>query len=234
MSNTYFQFKQFTVLHDQCAMKVGTDGALLGAWTDCFATQTILDVGTGSGLIALMLAQRSDALIDAIDTNVDACRQAEINFGRSPFAARLRALHQDFLQYTPKHTFDLIVSNPPYFIHSLKSPDKQRTIARHADTLSLDGLFTKSHQLLSIIGRLSLILPTDDFDRVRTIASQTGFYPVRKTWVSAVENRPPKRVLLEYAKTFEPPVENGICISKSTHSYSAEYIALMKAYYLRM
>jgi tRNA1Val (adenine37-N6)-methyltransferase len=215
-------------------MKVGTDGALLGAWTNCSGAKTILDVGTGSGLIALMLAQRSDACIDAIDTDVNACRQAEINFKHSPFAARLRALHQDFLQYGPEQTCDLIVSNPPYFMHSLPSPDRQRTLARHAGALNGDGLLAKSYQLLSATGRLSLILPAGHFDWVQDIAAQTGFYPVRKTEVSAIENRPPKRVLLEYAKSVEPLVENSLFIENADRTYSAEYLALMKAYYLKM
>ena len=234
MSNPYFQFKQFTVRHDLCAMKVGTDGALLGAWTNCFDAKAILDAGTGSGLIALMLAQRSDAFIDAIDRDENACRQAEINFSLSPFASRFRVFCQDFLQYCPEKPYDLIVFNPPYFINSLKSPDKQRTTARHADELSLNGWLEKSYQLLSAGGRLSLIFPADHFDSVRDIAVQTGFHLTRKTAVSAIENRPPKRVLLEYAKTFVRLAGNEIFIEKSDHSYSEEYKTLMKAYYLKM
>ena len=234
MSNPYFQFKQFTVRHDFCAMKVGTDGALLGAWTNCSDAKTILDAGTGSGLIALMLAQRSEAFIDAIDRDENACRQAEINFGRSPFALRFRVVCQDFLQYCPGKFYDLIVSNPPYFINSLQSPDKQRTAARHADELSLNGLLEKSYQLLAANGHLSLILPTNSFEPVQYLATQTGFHLTRKTAVSAIENRPPKRVLLEYAKAFAPPVEDEISIEKSDRSYSEEFRALMQAYYLKM
>ena len=234
VSNPYFQFKQFTVWHDLCAMKVGTDGALLGAWTNCSDAKTGLDVGTGSGLIALMLAQRSEALIDAIDSDENACLQAGINFRLSPFASRLQVLCRDFLHYCPEKSYDLIVSNPPYFENSLKSPDKQRSAARHADELSLNGLLEKSYQLLSPDGRLSLILPADNFDSAQDIAQQTGFYLTRKTAVSAIENRSPKRVLLEYAKIFVPPVENEIFIEKSDHSYSEEFTALMKAYYLKM
>jgi tRNA1Val (adenine37-N6)-methyltransferase len=215
-------------------MKVGTDGALLGAWADGSGAKTILDAGTGSGLIALMLAQRSNACIDAIDTDADACRQAESNFNRSPFAARLQVWQQDFLQYRPEQTYDLIVSNPPYFMDSLPSPDRQRTLARHAGAWDWAGWLTKSYQLLSAAGCLSLILPAGTFDEVQDIALQTGFYPVRKTEVSAVENRPPKRVLLEYAKTVAPFVENRLCIETAGRAYSTEYAALMRPYYLKI
>ncbi|MDR2806351.1 MAG: methyltransferase [Dysgonamonadaceae bacterium] len=234
MSNTYFQFKQFIVRQDWCAMKVGTDGVLVGAWTDCSGAKTILDVGTGSGLIALMLAQRSDALIDAIDMDENACRQAGINIEGSPFASRLRVVHQDLLQYFPGKPYDLIVSNPPYFAHSLKSPDLRRTAARHTDTLSLENLLAKSYQLLSPAGRLSLILPAGNFDEVQTIATRVGFYLTRKTAVSAVEHRPPKRVLLEYAKTAAPLTEDDFFIETADRTYSARYVELTKAYYLKM
>ncbi|MDR0542361.1 MAG: methyltransferase [Dysgonamonadaceae bacterium] len=235
MSNPWFQFKQFTVRHDLCAMKVGTDGTLLGAWVDVSGAKTILDVGTGSGLIALMLAQRSeDALIDAIDTDENACRQSEMNFALSPFVSRLRVVHGNFLHYFPLKACDLIVSNPPYFIDSLKSPDKQRTIARHTDELPLNGLLEKSAQLLTAGGRLSLILPAERFGFVQDAAARTGFFLVRKTEVCAVENRPPKRVLLEYARTFAPLAENKICIETAHHTYSEEYRALTKDFYLKM
>jgi len=215
-------------------MKVGTDGALLGAWTNCCDAKTGLDVGTGSGLIALMLAQRSEAFIDAIDKDENACLQAGINFGVSPFASRLRVVCQDFLHYCPEKWYDLIVSNPPYFKNSLKSPDKQRTAARHADELSLNDLLKKSYQLLSADGRLSLILPADSFDSAQDIAAQIGFCLTRKTAVSHIENRPPKRVLLEYAKTVGALEENEIFIENSDCSYSEKFVALMKAYYLKI
>jgi len=143
MANPYFRFKQFTVFHDKCAMKVGTDGVLLGAWTDLKDTQKILDVGTGTGLIALMLAQRNPAaLIDAIDIDPLALEQAEANSRNSPFSDRIavkESSFQAFARLTGKQ-FDLIVSNPPYFSDSLMPPDRQRAQTRHSVTLTLDDL----------------------------------------------------------------------------------------------
>ena len=155
MANPYFKFKQFTIWHDKCAMKVGTDGALLGAWAAPKEARNILDIGTGTGLVALMLAQRCQAFIDAIDIDADACLQAEENVARSPFADRIRvhccALN-DFHPSAPSH-YDLIVSNPPYFHQALKCPDPKRNRARHTDTLSLEELFQPlPHSSLRSIG----------------------------------------------------------------------------------
>ncbi|GHT41006.1 tRNA1(Val) (adenine(37)-N6)-methyltransferase [Bacteroidia bacterium] len=213
-------------------MKVGTDGVLLGAWTDHSDAKTILDAGTGSGLIALMLAQRSDAQIDAIDIDENACRQAEINFRLSPFASRLHICQGNFVEYTSGYTYDLIVSNPPYFKDSLKSPDSGRNAARHTDTLSYSDLFQKSSALLSEKGRLSVILPVDIFENMQHIADANDFYLIRKTTVRPLENHPPKRVLLEFSKEKSELKENEIFIEKSRHVYSDEYIELTKAYYL--
>jgi tRNA1Val (adenine37-N6)-methyltransferase len=215
-------------------MKVGTDGVLLGAWTDVKDAQTILDVGTGSGLIALMLAQRSEALIDAIDIDENACRQAEINFHPSPFDARLHIFQADFLQYAPGYAYDLIVSNPPYFRNSLKSPDEYRNIARHTGELNWNGLLENSRRLLSAKGRLSLILPYDHFDYIQSLAGQADFHLIRKTLVRPLENRPPKRILLEYAVEgagLAHAGETDIFIEKSRHVYSQDYIELTKEYY---
>jgi tRNA1Val (adenine37-N6)-methyltransferase len=124
-------------------MKVGVDGVLLGAWADCRNIQFALDVGTGSGLIALMLAQRSDASIHAIDIDENAYQQAEINFNNSPFYNRLSIEQISFQDFSSSVRYDLIVSNPPYFTHSMKSPDKNRNLARHNDHLPLEVLIKK-------------------------------------------------------------------------------------------
>jgi tRNA1Val (adenine37-N6)-methyltransferase len=144
MSNPFFHFKQFTIYHNLCAMKVGVDGVLLGAWADCRNAGYILDAGTGSGLIALMLAQRSNAIIHAIDIDENSCNQAEINFTNSPFHDRLSVEHISFQNYFPPVRYDLIVSNPPYFANSLKSPDKNRNLARHDEFLPIEVLIKKA------------------------------------------------------------------------------------------
>jgi tRNA1Val (adenine37-N6)-methyltransferase len=228
-----FRFKQFSVQHDLCAMKVGTDGVLLGAWTDVSEARTILDVGSGSGLIALMLAQRSRASIDAIDVDWNACRQAEINFANAPFSHLMRIIHSNLKDYFPDLKYDLIVSNPPYFVNSLKSPDAGRSIARHTDDLNFEDLIAHSSRLLSEKGKLSLILPADTCDTIQTLAKKHSLFLTRKTLIRPTADRPPKRILLEFSAE-NCPLKNvtELFIEQSRHVYSAEYIALTGDFYL--
>ena len=215
-------------------MKVGTDGVLLGAWANCFQAKNILDVGTGSGLIALMLAQRSNAEIEAIDVDENAYKQAQINFDNSPFAKQLKAFHADFLHYSPIQKYDLIVSNPPYFVNSLKSPDISRNFARHTDDLNFENLIENSKKRLSSEGRLSLILPFDTFDLIQSIAEKQNLFLTRKTVVRPLKESAPKRILLEYSqKETEIEIKN-MYIEKTRHVYSDEYIELTKDFYLKM
>jgi len=232
MSNPYFRFKQFIVYHDLCAMKVGVDGVLLGAWADCQNIKYALDVGTGSGLIALMLAQRSQAAIHAIDVDENACKQAEINFNNSPFHSRLSIECADFQSFSSSVRYDLIVSNPPYFAHSLKSPDKNRTLARHNDYLPLEVLIKKSASLLSPQGKAAFILPFDRWEAANTLAAENQLYLCRKTMVSSIQNRPPKRVLLEYSLNDCFTTEDSFYIGEEKQTYSNEYKALTDDFYL--
>ena len=233
MSNPYFRFKQFTVYHDLCAMKVGVDGVLLGAWADCRNIKYGLDVGTGSGLIALMLAQRSpEAFIHAIDIDENACKQAEINFNNSPFTNRLNVESIDFLYFSPSLRYDLIVSNPPYFTHSLKSPDKNRNLARHNDHLPLEDLIKKSASLLSPQGKVAFILPFDQWEKAHSLAIENLLFLSRKTLVSSIQNHPPKRILLEYSFIDRLSEENSIYIGETKQTYSDEYRALTEAFYI--
>jgi len=233
MSNPYFRFKQFTVYHDLCAMKVGVDGVLLGAWADCRNIQFALDVGTGSGLIALMLAQRSQATIHAIDIDENACKQAEINFNNSPFHSHLSIEHVALQDFSSPVRYDLIVSNPPYFAQSLKSPDTNRSLARHDEYLPLDVLIEKSASLLSSQGKVAFILPFDRWEEAHTLALENRLFLCRKTLVSSLQNRPPKRVLLEYSPTEQGATEeNGFYIGGEKQTYSDEYRALTEDFYL--
>jgi tRNA1Val (adenine37-N6)-methyltransferase len=215
-------------------MKVGTDGVLLGAWVDCADANTILDVGTGSGLIALMLAQRCNAKIDAIDIDQNAYLQAGINFGNSPFAKQLQVYPIDFRQYCPEYSYDLIVSNPPYFVDSLKSPDSGRNLARHTGDLSFEDLVNTSCHLLSKKGRLCLIIPFEAFKMIDSLTNQNDLFLTRKTIVRPRENFPPKRILLEYSKRKTALKVTNMFIEKTRHIYSEAYIDLTKNYYLRV
>jgi len=212
---------------------VGIDGVLLGAWADCRNIQFALDVGAGSGLIALMLAQRSQASIHAIDIDENACKQAEINFNNSPFHARLSIEFGAFQDFTSSVRYDLIVSNPPYFAQSLKSPDANRNLARHDEYLPLDVLMEKSAALLSPQGKAAFILPFDRLEKAQALALKNRLFLCRKTLVSTLQDQPPKRVLLEYSLANQGATEeNSFYIGKTKQTYSDEYRALTEEFYL--
>lgn len=238
MANPYFSFKQFTVWHDQCAMKVGTDGALLGAWAPLRdSDRQLLDVGTGSGLVALMMAQRCAAHIDAIDIDAPACGQATSNVARSPFAGRIDVYHSSLADYQPEEgrKYDLIVSNPPYFVQSLRCPNRERSQARHADSLSLPDLLRDSARLLSSTGRMALILPYDQRTWLLTEAQAQGFFPSKETRVSTRMGLPPKRLLMELRRHPSEPVIDSLAIeADETHRYTEAFIALERPFYLKM
>ena len=235
MPNPFFSFKQFTVYHDRCAMKVGTDGVLLGAWTDLSQSHHILDIGTGTGLIALMMAQRSpEAQITAIDLDAEAVSQAQENIQHSPWKDRVEAVLQDVCTYSSDEKFDTIVSNPPYFIDSLKCPDNQRNTARHTDTLDAQRLLEKVAELLTPEGRFSIILPADQTDDLFRIAEAQGLHPTRWTQVITRPGLPPKRSLIEFQKKVQPIQTNVLVIELERHVYSKEYIELTREYYLKL
>lgn len=235
MPNPFFEFKQFTVYHDRCAMKVGTDGVLLGAWTDVSSSHHILDIGTGTGLIALMLAQRcAHARITAMDIETEAIEQARNNFLISPWKDRIEAVLQDIKSFSTSMTYDTIVSNPPYFVKSLKCPNNQRNTARHTDTLDADSLFKKAAMLLSEEGRFSIIIPAEQTEEVTRIALSKKLYLSRQTMVITRHGLSPKRTLMEFRKfqtTFTP---NDLLIELDRHVYSKDYISLTRDFYLKM
>lgn len=238
MANPYFQFKQFTVYHDLCAMKVGIDGVLLGAWAPVDSSANrILDVGTGSGLIALMLAQRSNAMIDAIDLDEGAVRQAEINVTASDWNDRIRVRHQSLQRFAETETkvYDLIVSNPPFFISSLKAPDEARTIARHADTLTHEELLKYASELLKKTGRMCVILPVNEGLRCVESAWKFGLYCHQCVHVYPKPKSEPKRLLLEFGFTARETQLSSIEIETAErHQYSAAFTALAKDFYLKL
>ena len=207
-TSTGFQFKQFFVRHDLSSMKVGTDGVLIGAWCptcnqlSVISSQPyrILDVGTGSGLIALMLAQRCpEAEIDAIDIDEASCEQARENFEASPWAERLHVAHSS-LQDWQGREYDLIVSNPPYFVDSLKAPDAARCAARHNDTLPFSTLITESARLLKDDGTLAVIVPCEAEDELQGLAEAAGLHLTLHCYVHPKPGRDAKRVMIAWKK----------------------------------
>lgn len=221
-----FRFKQFEISQDRCAMKVGTDGVLLGAWAS--GGSRILDVGSGTGLISLMMAQRfPNAQVVGIDVDEEACLQAQENVGRSPFKERVHIVNsrlQDFVSdasnFLPvdnllgelgEGCFDAVVSNPPFFVGSLKNPDKKRAVARHSDSLPFRDLWQGVKRLLSADGMFSVILPVEVVEQFSSEGYVLGFYLVRRCAVKTVGRKPPKRCLLTFSKChlsgFEDVVE---------------------------
>lgn len=252
MSSPFFRFKQFTVWHDCCAMKVGTDGVLLGAWAmleEQGAAQTrkaigeVLDIGTGSGLVALMLAQRfPQAEIDAIDIESSAVEQARYNFLQSPWKERVRSFLSPLQEWQTKKRYDLIVSNPPYFQNSLKNPDKGRELARHTDSLTYAELLHYSAQLLAHEGVIALILPAESEDDIIRLGISENLFCTRLTRVYSKAGKPAKRILIEFSAAKPAPSPAGIpsfpivpsdfYIESPTSPRSPEYAALTSAFYL--
>lgn len=238
MPNLYFSFKQFKVYHNRCAMKVGTDGVLLGAWTAIDDISSILDVGTGTGLVAMMLAQRlSDRslVIEAIDIDHDAIDQARQNASEAGFENIKveRFSLQSYVEQTDRK-YDLIVSNPPFFVSSLQSPDDKRTLARHASSLSMEELICCSRKLLSKNGRLSIIYPYQCKATLVNLADQYNFYISRITDVYPTPVTKPKRILMELSVQKRDLEENSIVIEVQRHQYSREFICLVKDFYLKL
>ncbi|WP_294554329.1 methyltransferase [uncultured Bacteroides sp.] len=236
MSNPYFQFKQFTVWHDKCAMKVGTDGVLLGAWTSVQNAHKILDVGTGTGLVALMLAQRSlpDADIIALEIDETAAGQARENVTRSPWKERVEVVQADFRSYQSSDKFDVVVSNPPYFVDSLECPDRQRNAARHNDSLTYEELLEGVAGLLAEDGAFTIVIPVDVADRVKMIAAVKNLYAVRQLNVITKPGSVPKRTLITFTFSNQECVVEELLTELARHQYSEEYIALTREYYLNM
>ena len=194
-----FAFKQCVVNQERAAMKVGTDGVLLGAWADILTDNTILDVGTGTGLIALMVAQRNpEAKITAIEPQEGAWMDAKENFAASPWRDRLRLCRQAMQQFVEQEDgyYDHIVCNPPFFNDSLRCPDYGRSVARHSDTLDFDDLIACSARLLRDNGRLSLIIPTDRYNDLMRSAGAV-FHLSRCTEVMTKKSAVSKRMLIE-------------------------------------
>jgi tRNA1Val (adenine37-N6)-methyltransferase len=234
MPTPYFQFKKFIVWHHKCAMKVGTDGVLLGSWVKGENSDTILDVGTGTGLIALMLAQKLRSVIDAVEIDPEACTQARENIHLSPWSKQIRVYQSSFQDYcnTTDKKYDLIVSNPPYFNNSLKAPDNKRSIARHSDTLPYDVLLRGVSQLLTDNGRFCVILPYLEAQLFIVDAALSHLYCSLKTNIKPAVDKKTNRVLLQFSKIRTKMDENVISILDLNKEYTAEYKELTREYYL--
>ena len=235
MANNYFQFKQFKIVQQHSAMKVGTDGVLIGAWTNVENTVTILDVGTGTGLIALMMAQRTNAQITAIEIVKEAAKEATENVNNSPWKERViikNISFQDFVK-SSKSKFDLIVSNPPFFINSYKTENEHRTIARHNDLLPFDELVKGAKKLLSENGRLAIILPVEPAEIFIEIAKNEGLNLTRLTKVKPKSLKIPNRFLMEFTVQELTLSDDILTIYlEDSSDYTEKFKQLIRDFYL--
>lgn len=232
MPNSYFQFKQFRIHQERCAMKVGTDGVLLGTWLQPGAAMRILDIGTGTGLIALCLAQRCSAPIDAIELDAEAAAQAAENAAASPWAARIRVIQADVRTYRPDVRYDVIVCNPPFFRNSLPAPLKERNMARHDAHLTLEDLLQTAQALLTGSGVFALILPSDASARLEALCQTHGLHLQRRCYVQTVPGKQAKRMLYQFGREAVHAVDETLCLQDMHGKRSPQYANLTADYYL--
>jgi len=233
-----FHFKEFSISQEHCAMKVGTDGVLLGAWIEIpHDTESVLDIGTGTGLIALQLAQRSDCpLIDALEIEDRAFEQAVENFENSPWSDRLFCYHaslEDF-RHEIDDRYDLIVSNPPFFNSPGIPMDAKRKLARQSQEMSFGSLLDAVSDLLSEEGTCAFVIPYAQESEFTKMARQRELFPVRITRVRGHESSPLKRSLVQFKRTEQAPLVDELVLEKERHVYTEAYIALVRDFYLRM
>lgn len=233
-----FSFKQFTIQQDRCAMKIGTDGVLLGAWTPLLNNPyTILDIGTGTGVIALMLAQRSHAeQIDAIEIDDAAYEQATENFENSPWNDRLYCYHAGLDEFVDEveEEFDLIVSNPPFYTEDYKSGEESRDTARFSDALPFEELVEAADFFLSDNGIFAVIIPFKEEENFKKLCLERNLHPLKITRVKGTPTSEIKRSLLAFTRIQQAPLIDSLVIENSRHNYTPEYIALTEAFYFKM
>ncbi|WP_223560373.1 tRNA1(Val) (adenine(37)-N6)-methyltransferase [Chryseobacterium lathyri] len=225
-----FKFKYFEIQQSKEVFRVGTDGVLLGILADVKSASEVLEIGTGTGLISLMLAQRNGhASFLGLDINADAALLTKTNFEQSPFHSRLKNIHQDLKTFHTENKFDLIVSNPPYFEESGSDKDK---IARQTVELNFQQLISVSAKLLSDHGILSVIIPVEAGSVFIDIASENRLFLKRKVNIKGIENSKTKRLVLEFSFIERAIEESDFVIEKSPRQYSDQYLELTKEFHV--
>jgi len=233
-----FNFKKFAIYQDRCAMKVGTDGVLLGAWADVDDVDTILDIGTGTGVIALMVAQRNvEARVDAVEIDEASAIQAQENFQSSKFKNRLQSYPisiQSFAEMTEKE-YDVIISNPPFFQvgNNKEASDARRQMGRQTSYLAFEDLLRAVDLLLSYHGSFQIILPAREGQKFVKLAIGIPLHVIRMTTVKSIADKPVERLLLEFSRIPGDPLMEELVIQKSgtRHDYTDEYVELVKDFY---
>ena len=232
--STPFRFKQFSVSQDRCAMKVNTDGVLLGAWADVSGAGKILDIGTGTGVIALMMAQRNqEAIIDALEIDKDAVVQAGENFLDSLWSQRLCAYHSSLQNFNSERRYDLIISNPPYFVDDYKAENHQKNIAKHSVSLSYEELISGIDRLLSRSGDAFLVLPAFNLQLLESTVLEKQLFIIKVTEVVAVEGKAPYLALIRLNREKRDCLKSNIVIQNEAGLFTNEYRSLTKEFYLK-
>ena len=232
MSNTSFRFKQFCIRHDRCAMKVGTDGVLLGAWGNVDG-KSILDIGTGTGLIALMAAQRNpEAEVLGIDIDEAAVQQAKENIAGSPYYERVRCFWADVMILRPTEQFDAILCNPPFFTEDTLPEDKGRALARNNKSMPFAQLIPKVATLLSDTGTFSVIIPSQCATEFVALCLAEGLHLQRRCLVHTTARKPPRRTMLTFTKSHSTCLEQELCLNADDGSRSQAYSELTQDFYL--
>lgn len=225
-----FTFKQFEIQQSKDVFRVGTDGVLLGALADVESAFRVLEIGTGTGLISLMLAQRNpQADFLGLDINEEAVALTKLNFENSPFHTRLKNIHQDFKTFETEEPFDLIVSNPPYFEESGSDKDK---IARQTVELNFRQLIAQSAPILSEYGLLSVVIPIEAGEVFTSIAEENNLFLSRRVNIKGIENSKAKRLVLEFSSKEKNFLESEFIIEKSPRKYSDQYLELTKEFHV--
>ncbi|QOI98684.1 MAG: methyltransferase [Flammeovirgaceae bacterium] len=234
--NDYFQFRQFRVSHRRSSMKVGTDAVLLGAWADVSGINTVLDAGTGTGVIALMLAQRTagQVKIDAVEIDHQAASDAYENFSVSPWTDSMHLFHTPLQHFIPRQKYDLIISNPPFFVNSLKPPDASRKVARHTDSMKFDDLIALAIKYLQRpTGRLAIILPPAEGALFTRLAAANGLFLNRECTFRTRTHKPPERKLMEFSFIHTDLQTEVLCLYEHSDVWSAPYKELTAPFYLK-
>lgn len=215
-------------------MKVSTDACILGAYADAAHAVRILDIGAGTGLLSLMIAQRSTAQIEAVEIDQNACLQAEMNFKNSPWADRLTLIHKSIQNFTAtvSGTYDLIVSNPPFFVNSYKSPEAARSLARHTDTLGFDVLAQCVHGLLAEKGSFVVLLPSVETRLFEHEMQRCHLHVAHRLLIRDTQERTPHRVISVYRREAGEVSAEELIIKNGDGSYTDAFIELLKPYYL--
>lgn len=230
-----FHLRHFSLLHQQSTMKVGTDAIILGAWVNTDGLKTILDAGTGCGILALMIAQRTGALIHAVEIDKLSANEAEVNFQTSQWHERLKVFHANFIDFPAlaTHNYDLIISNPPFFTSTFKTQQPRRNLARHTHTLRFEDLIATAGKLLNKDGRLAVVLPMTESEAFIKLAAKHKLYPHRMLKIIPVRGREANRINLEFGIDAPDACQHDTFILRETdRRFTQAYRKLLKPYYL--